>query len=252
MIRQPLELVWAAITALRSETARRRRQSCVVLAMMLIPFTPGLIPAANAAELRISIQDAEVGGPLADAVVEVLLPPDLQAAYTQVGDISVDQQQKEFVPNVSVISRSSRVNFPNSDDILHHVYSFSSAHVFELPLYGNGQNIDYYEPFEQPGVVELGCNIHDWMLGYIYVAETSLAVKTDATGEAVIQGIPAGEFQVRVWHSRAVGDSEGQPHALLQTINFTDAEPTRLRLALPLERDNRLRRAPNAGRTRYR
>ncbi len=227
-------------------------QRLVLRLLFGIVLSTGLISAANAAELRISIQDAEAGGPLADAVIEVLLPPDLQAAHTQVSDISVDQQQKEFVPNVSVISRGSRVNFPNSDDILHHVYSFSPAHVFELPLYGNGQNIDYFEPFEQSGVVELGCNIHDWMLGYIYVAETSLAVKTDATGEAVIQGIPAGEFQVRVWHPRAAGDSEGQPHALLQTMSFSEAEPTRLRLALPLERDNRLRRAPNAGRTRYR
>ncbi len=227
-------------------------QRCSLRGLLSIVLSSGLITGANAAELRISIQDAEAGGPLADAVIEVLLPPDLQAAHTQVADTSVDQQQKEFVPNVSVISRGSRVNFPNSDDILHHVYSFSSAKVFELPLYGNGQNIDYYEPFEQTGVVELGCNIHDWMLGYIYVAETSLAVKTDATGEAVIQGIPTGEYQVRVWHPRAVGGSEGQSHALLQTMSFTDAEPTRLRLALPLERDNRLRRAPNAGRTRYR
>lgn len=225
---------------------------CVPRVLISIGLSSVLFSGANAAELRISIQDADAGGPLADAVIEVLLPPDLQAVHTQVSDISVDQQQKEFVPNVSVISRGSRVNFPNSDDILHHVYSFSPAHVFELPLYGNGQNIDYFEPFEQSGVVELGCNIHDWMLGYIYVAETSLAVKTDATGEAVIQGIPAGEFQVRVWHPRAAGDSEGQAHALLQTMSFSEAEPTRLRLALPLERDNRLRRAPNAGRTRYR
>ncbi len=221
-------------------------------ALMWSVLSFGLIQGANAADLRISIQDADAGVPLADAVIEVLLPPDMQASHTQVGDFSVDQQQREFVSNVTVISRGSRVNFPNSDDILHHVYSFSTANVFELPLYGNGQNVDYFEPFEQAGVVELGCNIHDWMLGYIYVAETSLAVKTDATGEALIQGIPTGEFQVRVWHSRAVGGSEGQPHAVLQTMNFGDAEPTRLRLALPLERDDRLRRAPTAGRTRYR
>ena len=228
------------------------KQRCVPWVLMWSVLSVGLIQGANAADLRISVQDAEAGVPLADAVIEVLLPPDAQASHTQVGDFSVDQQQKEFVSNVTVISRGSRVNFPNSDDILHHVYSFSTANVFELPLYGNGQNIDYFEPFEQAGVVELGCNIHDWMLGYIYVAETSLAVRTDATGEAVIQGIPAGEFQVRVWHSRAVGGSEGQPHAVLQTMSFGDTEPARLRLALPLERDDRLRRAPTAGRTRYR
>jgi hypothetical protein len=40
----------------------------------------GLIQGANAADLRISMQDADAGGPLADAVIEVLLPPDMQAS----------------------------------------------------------------------------------------------------------------------------------------------------------------------------
>jgi hypothetical protein len=140
------------------------------------------------------------------------------------------------------------VRFPNSDDILHHVYSFSPAKVFELPLYGNGQNIDYQQMFDVAGVVEIGCNIHDWMLGYIYVAQTNLAVKTDAQGQAVISGIPAGAYSVRIWHSRAPVDSP----ELEQALVFDDAAPASLRMALTLERDTRLRRAPNVSRDRYR
>jgi hypothetical protein len=140
------------------------------------------------------------------------------------------------------------VNFPNSDDILHHVYSFSPAKVFELPLYGNGQNVNLSELFDQAGVVEIGCNIHDWMLGYIYVAQTRLAVKTDASGQAVISGVPAGDYTVSVWHPRAPVDSQ----ELETTISFDDAQASNLRMALTLERDNRLRRAPNVSRTRYR
>ncbi len=204
--------------------------------------------SAQAAELRISLQDAETGTPLEDAVVEVLLPIGMQTDYALSADFSVDQVEKEFVENVTVISVGSRVNFPNSDDILHHVYSFSPAKVFELPLYGNGQNINYAEDFDQAGVVEIGCNIHDWMLGYIYVAQTRLAVKTDANGQAVIADVPAGDYTVRIWHPRAPADSI----ELEQSISFTDAQASNLRMALTLNRDSRLRRAPNVSRTRYR
>jgi len=134
----------------------------------------GLSFSAQAADLRIALQDAETGTPLEDAVVEVLVPDDMHAAHTTLGEFSVDQIDKEFVANVTVVTRGSSMRFPNSDDILHHVYSFSPAKVFELPLYGNGQNIDYQQVFDLAGVVEIGCNIHDWMLGYIYVARPIL------------------------------------------------------------------------------
>jgi len=204
--------------------------------------------SASAADLRISLQDAETGMPLEDVVVEVLLPEDQQAAHSTSGEFSVDQIDKEFVANVTVVTRGSSVGFPNSDDILHHVYSFSPAKVFELPLYGNGQNIAYQQIFDVAGVVEIGCNIHDWMLGYIYVAQSDLAVKTDAQGQALISGIPAGSYSVRLWHSRAPADSP----ELVQTLVFDDATPAVLRMALTLERDSRLRRAPNVSRDRYR
>lgn len=202
----------------------------------------------HAAELRISLQDADTGQPLENAVVEVLLPVGLQAQYSAAADYSVDQVEKEFVANVTVITVGSQVNFPNSDDILHHVYSFSPAKVFELPLYGNGQGAKFSEMFEQAGVVEIGCNIHDWMLGYIYVAQTRLAVKTDATGQALISDVPAGDYRVRIWHPRAPAASA----ELEQDMHFDDAQASNLRMALTLERDNRLRRAPNVSRTRYR
>jgi hypothetical protein len=54
--------------------------------------------------------------------------------------------------------------------------------------------------FDKPGVVVLGCNIHDWMIGYIYVSETPFFAKTGPLGTAVISDMPAGEYRVRVWH----------------------------------------------------
>ena len=102
------------------------------------------------------------------------------------------------MPYVKPVFVGSTVRFPNSDNIRHQVYSFSPAKKFELPLYA-GTNAPPVT-FDKPGVVVLGCNIHDWMIGYIYVAETPFFAKTGPLGTASIADLPPGEYSVRVWH----------------------------------------------------
>ncbi|MDX1490575.1 MAG: methylamine utilization protein [Pseudohongiellaceae bacterium] len=208
----------------------------------------GAFSSVQAAQLSVNIQNLTTGQGLEDAVIEVLLPETQWAQYTTQMDSSVDQLDKEFVANVTVVPRGSRINFPNSDNILHHVYSFSQAKVFELPLYGKGEYGDYFIEFDQPGVVELGCNIHDWMLAYIYIAQTSLVAKTDDEGRAIISGIPEGVHTVRIWHARSP-----EPNSVVeQDVEFSDEEAAIVRLAVEPTKSNRLRRAPISNRTRYR
>ena len=76
--------------------------------------------SALAQELRIELTDAE-GNALEKAVIELILPPDLKSSYQTVLADVIDQQNKEFVPAVTVVPAGSEINFPNSDDILHHV-----------------------------------------------------------------------------------------------------------------------------------
>ncbi len=109
----------------------------------------------------------------------------------------MDQIDRQFSPYVLAIQAGEWVNFPNSDSIKHHVYSFSEAKSFQLRLYKDKPP----EPlaFEKPGVVALGCNIHDWMIGYIYVAESPWFGISDTSGEITIEA-PQGEYQLHVWH----------------------------------------------------
>jgi hypothetical protein len=102
------------------------------------------------------------------------------------------------VPYVEPVFVGWNVRFPNSDNIRHQVYSFSPAKRFELPLYG-GQDAESVL-FDQPGVVVLGCNIHDWMVAYVYVSKTPYFAKTEATGTATIEDLPPGDYTARVWH----------------------------------------------------
>lgn len=96
----------------------------------------------------------------------------------------MDQRNKQFVPSVLAVRSGTAVKFPNSDDIRHHVYSFSPTKRFELRLYKGTPS----EPvlFDKPGVVVLGCNIHDWMVGYVYVTDDPWFAVSDEQGRLIL------------------------------------------------------------------
>jgi hypothetical protein len=102
---------------------------------------------------------------------------------------------------VSAVRVGTAVRFPNQDNIRHHVYSFSPAKKFELPLYKGSEAAPVV--FDRPGLVVLGCNIHDWMVGYLYVLETPWFGRTDAEGRVVLSGIPETPLEIAALHPRA-------------------------------------------------
>src|SRR5215831_16658862 len=152
--------------------------------------------AAQTAEITARVVD-ERGRPVADAVV-VAVPADGSLRLpSRPREGVVDQVDKEFTPKVTAILVGTPVSFPNNDKVRHQVYSFSPAKRFELPLYAGipAQPV----VFDKPGVVVLGCNIHDWMVGYVYVSESPYFAKTDRDGKALIVELPPREYVVRVW-----------------------------------------------------
>ncbi|GAA59702.1 protein containing plastocyanin/azurin family domain [Pseudoalteromonas sp. BSi20652] len=136
--------------------------------------------------------------PMANAVVwlttkngsEIITPPDTPYAMSQ--------KDREFTPRILVVPQNAKVEFPNADSIMHHVYSFSKAKTFELKLYKEQPKAPLV--FEQTGVVELGCNIHDWMLGYIVVVDSTIFAITDEAGKVDLTA-SKGEYTLNVWHS---------------------------------------------------
>jgi plastocyanin len=153
--------------------------------------------AARASELRVMVKDHK-GKAVADAVVLAVPIDPRNALRAHPPADAVDQVDKQFVPYVKVIFVGSTVRFPNSDNIRHQVYSFSPAKKFELPLYAGTDAPPV--TFDKPGVVVLGCNIHDWMIGYVYVSETPFFTKTGPAGTASLSDMPSGEYMVRIWH----------------------------------------------------
>ncbi|TDJ47255.1 MAG: methylamine utilization protein [Gammaproteobacteria bacterium] len=155
--------------------------------------------ARGAAAVTVSIID-ETGTPVsAMAVVLTALAGDPAPPVVGTPPYVVDQVGLAFSPKVLVIPAGAQVRFPNSDTVSHHVYSFSRPNNFELPLYKGTQPAPIR--FDSPGLVTMGCNIHDHMLGYVIVVASPHVATTNIDGIAVIDNVPAGEYQLSIVHT---------------------------------------------------
>jgi len=159
--------------------------------------------AVSAASLSIAVTDT-TGATVENAAIYALPLATEQAPLVE-RRVEIDQVDKEFVPYLSVITPADIVSFPNSDHIRHHVYSFSDTKKFEIPLYGSSEMPSIQ--FDNTGVVALGCNVHDWMRAYVLVVDTPYHAITTAVCLATLQ-LPAGEFEVHVWHPELKNESE--------------------------------------------
>lgn len=157
-----------------------------------------LAASAQAADVQVQVQDAS-GRSVADAVV-FLESEQARRQVRPVAGLEMAQNHKQFVPQVLIVPVGSEVNFPNRDTVRHHVYSFSSAKKFELKLY-TGTPAQPVR-FEQSGVVVLGCNIHDQMVGWVLVLDTPYYAQTSASGQVALSAVPAGHYRLRTWHAR--------------------------------------------------
>jgi plastocyanin len=205
--------------------------------------TAASIAHAQNAEISATVTDQQ-GKPVADAVV-VAVPIDgnLRLPAKAREDV-VDQVDKQFVPKVQVVLVGTQVRFPNNDNVRHQVYSFSPAKRFELPLYAGvpAQPI----LFDKPGVVVLGCNIHDWMVGYVYVSESPYFAKTGADGKATLADLPPRAYVVRVWHPQLTV-AEETTH---KTIELARGGRGEVAWTLALKPESGVRRAPTPGQGR--
>jgi plastocyanin len=198
---------------------------------------------ALAATLDVTVNNGKK--PVQDAVV-FAIPLDGKVAMSPAEPASVDQIDKQYVPHVTPIQVGATVSFPNSDNIRHHVYSFSPTLTFEIPLYQGMPS----EPivFDKPGPVTLGCNIHDWMTGYIFVAESQYFAVTGEDGKATLEGLPPGDYKVAVWHPTIKGDYE----ATGQEVVVGGPDLSSVAFKIDQKRVWSPRRSPSARREGYR
>ena len=213
---------------------RRRRAGLFLSLAAALPLAAA--PPAAAAQIQARLTDQK-GEPVADAVI-VAAPRSGQRATVRPAPAIVDQIDKTFVPHVLPVVEGTPILFPNKDDIRHHLYSFSEAKAFELPLYEGTPAAPIV--FDRAGVVVLGCNIHDFMRGYVFVSASPYFAASGEDGKAQVADLPAGSFEVTVWHAREKRTTPGR------RVEVAAGDVLALDFQLDLKPAIKIRRAPSA------
>jgi plastocyanin len=206
------------------------RQRVALQSALCLLLAGSFCAAGHAATLRVRVENTQSAS-LPDAVVYLTpLAPPAHAGQLQA---RIDQQHKTFVPRVSVVQVGTAISFPNSDNIRHSIYSFSPAKVFTLKLYSGTPSTPVV--FDKPGVVVLGCNIHDQMIAWVLVINTPYMLRTDADGSATLTNLPAGDYLLRAWHEPMAEEAAGEALHLdatttaAQTLRLdADTQPTKM------------------------
>lgn len=196
------------------------------LPILILLSIAGLTPlSSSAVEFSVLVLDQD-GAPIANAVIEspgaaVTSPPPEVAL--------IDQINKRFVPMVIAIHKGQSVNFPNNDNIRHHVYSFSAIKQFSTELYADSPG----DPvrFDESGVATLGCNIHDSMVGYIFVSDWQDVAVTDVSGLVRFNQSAIPE-RINIWHPWS-NDIENRREVNTDTISAGGTLEVKLNITNP-------------------
>jgi plastocyanin len=219
-----------------------QRPSTARITALLIACATSLLPLSGAERtVRVEVADAK-GAKISDAVAWLTSLDTKVKVVPPVQPVVIVQRNEEFVPYVTAVVVGSKVNFPNRDTVQHHVYSLSPAKRFEIPLYRGESK----EPilFDQPGIVTLGCNIHDAMSAHIVILETPTFAISGEDGRALLPAVPAGRYRLEVWHPRASA-------TVTREVAVTPSTEPQV-IEIVLKADRRIRRAPEPGGGSYR
>jgi plastocyanin len=215
-----------------SSAGRSRAEINFALCRRVIATCITLISLAGslsvaAADISVMVVDREGHG--VGEVVVTAMPAAAGAGSSLIPKAAVmDQRNRAFVPGVLVVRVGASVEFPNNDWVSHEVYSFSPTKHFQLPLYKGEPHAPI--TFDRAGLVVLGCNIHDTMVGYVYVTDAPYFGKTEGEGALQLKGLPAGDYRITVW-SPFIADA---PASLTRTVHVDGNEPATMRVQLSL------------------
>jgi len=115
--------------------------------------------------------------------------------------VVIDNIKCAFEPHVSVgvSGKSSTAIIKNSDPVFHNTHSYIKGRtMFNLGLPDQGSQVE--KKMRKPGIMEVKCDSHPWMKGYVFFAPHPYSSLTDAAGKFSIEDIPAGSYKVKAWH----------------------------------------------------
>ncbi len=112
----------------------------------------------------------------------------------------VDQKNMVFIPHVLPVVVGTTVDFANSDNVKHNIYSQSKTKQFNLGTYGS--DVVKQVTFDKEGEVGLACNVHAEMSASIVILNNPFFSNTGNDGKYTITNIPPGEYTLLTWHEK--------------------------------------------------
>ena len=138
--------------------------------------------------------------PLAVVYLEGSFPKPLSTTVVEMA-----QKDMAFVPTLLPVQVGTRVDFPNFDPIFHNAFSNFSGQPFDVGLYPPGAKQSVV--FRTAGIVRVFCHIHSTMSAVIAVLPAPWYTLTPESGRFAIGGVPPGEYDLHLFHERALPDN---------------------------------------------
>ncbi len=149
-----------------------------------------------------SLQQREIAarGSVTDAVIYVeSVPARVDSTLPHPGGTpAMEQRDQAFIPRVVAVAQGGSVAFPNRDPIFHNVFSVSPVKRFDLGRYVKGKSKSV--SFNKAGLVNVYCEIHSDMAGFILVTPNRAFAQPDSLGRYWMPPLPPGQYTVIAWH----------------------------------------------------
>jgi plastocyanin len=114
--------------------------------------------------------------------------------------VVLDQKGCVFIPRVSGVMVGQPFKILNNDSLMHNVHSLSKVNMpFNLAMPGSLKDIEMVFTAEE-WMFQVKCDVHPWMKGYVSVLKHPFYDATEPDGKFEISGLPAGTFEVEIWH----------------------------------------------------
>ena len=137
-------------------------------------------------------------GGIANAVVTI----EVKGAEVKVPEESImmDQKKCRYEPHVLVVPVGATIRFDNSDAVSHNVHTYGTRNENLNKTVAPGSKEE--KKLDKKDMIEVKCDIHPWMQSYIMVTEDPYVAITDENGAFTVKDVPAGEYDVEVWHEK--------------------------------------------------
>lgn len=136
---------------------------------------------------------------IANVVVSITNITQGKGMETMGSEFVLDQNGCTFVPHVTIVPEGAECTILNNDGILHNLHTFSEANSpvnIAQPKFKK----KITQTFDEAEIFPIKCDVHNWMNGYIVVADNPYYTKTDENGNFELSDVPAGTYTVQYWH----------------------------------------------------